>query len=185
VAGDWLINKIMRLHHEGNSGTVPNPTLEEMCELLSRAVAGLTPAAQKRAFEHCLLTLPTDGSLDEEKGSKNLMALMRKYGETLVPSPDSRELFPEEDLPDIVCEGMMTGVFTSIFKESSFAQEDLQHPLSYSSDPEFLHFPLLRVSAEKQKRKNRYLTKINILMPNIVLLDCKSFCLLFSLSEAI
>ena len=69
VSTNWLIEKVMALQALGDAGAVANPTLEEMCQLMAKALKGLTVAAQRRSFEHCLLMLPTDGSLDEEKGS--------------------------------------------------------------------------------------------------------------------
>ena len=94
---EWLVSKVMELQRKGVAGAVANPTLEELCQILAKALKGLTPLAQRRAFEHCLLTLPTDGSLDEEKGGKNVMALLKKYGESVVPtSLNAAESFPVE-----------------------------------------------------------------------------------------
>ena len=89
VSTDWLIEKVMDLHRQGNAGCVANPSLEEVCRIVAKALRGLTPAAQRRAFEHCLLTLPPDGSLDKERGSKTLIEMLQKYDECLVPTPEN------------------------------------------------------------------------------------------------
>jgi hypothetical protein len=70
VAMDWLIEKIIDLHSRGEAGAVANPSLEEMCQILAKSVSHLTPSAQRKYFEHCLLTLPTDGSEDDAKGQR-------------------------------------------------------------------------------------------------------------------
>ena len=70
-----------------------NSTLEDICQIMAKSL-------KRRAFDYCLLTLPTDGSLDEEKGSKNVMALLKKYGQSLVPNEvNSIELFPRDNQP--------------------------------------------------------------------------------------
>lgn len=92
---DWMVAKVMALQNMGSAGAVANPTLEEMCQILAKALKTLTPAAQRRSFEHCLLTLPTDGSMDGEKGSKSIMDLTKKYDECLVPNTANSNFSPE------------------------------------------------------------------------------------------
>ena len=115
VSTDWLIEKVLALHQRGDSGAVANPTLEEICGIMAKSLRGLTPAAQRCAFEHCFLTLPTDGSLDKEKGSKSAVALMEKYGESLVPtSSNAVELFPPFGEP-AGKEGLMASIWETLF----------------------------------------------------------------------
>ena len=137
---EWLVGKVMKLHQKGNSGAVPNPTLEEICQILSKSLLALTPATQRKAFEHCLLTLPVDGSLDDEKGSKNTMALLRKHGEILVPTPENAfELFPFENGDgDGECrEGRMTAICESLVQRTKevLVEEDFAlDPQEFSVD---------------------------------------------------
>ena len=114
-----VVDKVMELQRKGDAGAVANPTLEDICQIMSKSLKGLTPSAQRRAFEHCLLTLPTDGSLDQEKGSKNVMALLNKYGQSLVPNEEnSIERFPRDNQP---CEsgGKMLGTWGSLIAWST------------------------------------------------------------------
>ena len=113
-ATDWLIEKVMELYRSGNDGAVANPTLTEICQILALALRRLTPASQRRAFQHCLLTLPTDGSQDKEKGGKSLMKLMGDHNESLVPdSNNSAEHFPNLYSEDVK-EGRLTSIWESL-----------------------------------------------------------------------
>ena len=116
VSMNWLIKKVMELHKQGDCGSVANPSLTEICEIVSESLKSVTPTLQSRAFEHCLLTLPPDGHLDDERGSKNTIELLRKHNECLVPTSENAfELFPEEKRSSsAVKEGAMTAIWDSL-----------------------------------------------------------------------
>lgn len=140
VSTEWLIEKVMALQEKGDCGAVANPSLIEMCQMLAKALKQLTPAAQRRSFEHCLLTLPTDGSEDEKKGSKALMALMKEHGECLVPNVgNSDELFPVP-AKSSVKEGHLTSILNSLISYSAALPRSLFHhiPSSMALPPKAL-----------------------------------------------
>ena len=137
---NWLVDKVMQLHQSGNAGTVANPSLEDICQIMAKVLCHLTPAAQRRSFEHCLLTLPTDGSLDKERGSKAIVELLEKYGETLVPtSQNSIELFPLDRHCEPSLEGRsasnddevtMSGIWEKLISQTDPEHtEDFQYPM--------------------------------------------------------
>ena len=148
---EWMVAKVMALQDMGSAAAVANPTLEEMCQILAKALKTLTPAAQRRSFEHCLLTLPTDGSMDEEKGSKSIMDLTKKYDECLVPNTaNSIELFPKTQLsqPSLGNEGMMSSIWETIASSSA------RLPMAeFNRDPK-KHLTL-KPTKTNQKKSNR------------------------------
>ena len=88
-----MINEILERHRNGTlSSGVPNPTLEVVCQLLSKAAAAVTPNVQRRAFKNTGLTVAVDGSEDEEL-SANLKKLFRDHGQDLVVRPEDEARF--------------------------------------------------------------------------------------------
>ena len=64
---DWMIDEIVSRHKDGilDNG-VPNPSLDVVCGLVSKASKAITPAVQRRSFRDTGLTLAVDGSEDDE-----------------------------------------------------------------------------------------------------------------------
>lgn len=93
---DWMTREIVERHRRGETRNgVPNPSLETVCELVSRATASITPRVQRRAFRHTGLTLAPDGSEDLEKSglSKNLAELLRSQKQCPVPDAEFSKRF--------------------------------------------------------------------------------------------
>ena len=152
VSTDWLVNKVMELHRQGNAGSVANPTLEEICQIMAKSLKGLTVSAQRRAFEHCLLTLPTDGSLDQDRGSKNTLDLLNKYQECLVPTIDnSCELFPNTDSRSTGGEGRMSSAWDAIIN----SEKNPPPIVDFTPDPRKLPRPTVVPSKATRKRSKR------------------------------
>ena len=150
---DWMVAKVMALQNMGSAGAVANPTLEEMCQILAKALKTLTPAAQRRSFEHCLLTLPTDGSMDGEKGSKSIMDLTKKYDECLVPNTaNSIELFPgmQSNLPSLSKEGRMSSIWETLTSTSAALPEVPE----FHRDP-YHHLELMKPKKTNKRKSNR------------------------------
>ena len=60
-----MIGEILNRHRDGTlEGGIPNPSLGDICQLVSKAAASITPNVQRRAFTNTGLTLPVDGSED-------------------------------------------------------------------------------------------------------------------------
>ena len=150
---NWLIAKVMELHRKGDAGSVANPTLTEICEIVSESLQSVTPALQKRAFEHTLLSLPPDGSLDDERGSKNTMELLRKHNECLVPTAENEfDLFPKEASSSAVKEGAMTSIWDSLTNcENPPAQLDFNFPFPIRNLPK----APFKISPAVRKNKKR------------------------------
>lgn len=62
-----MINEIVSRHKDGilDNG-VPNPSLDVVCSLVSKASNAITHAVQRRSFRDTGLTLAVDGSEDDE-----------------------------------------------------------------------------------------------------------------------
>jgi hypothetical protein len=94
-------------HRRGEmTSGIPNPSLETMCMLVAKAGSFCTPAVQAKAFRQTGLTLPTDGSLDNQELSRSLRELLQKFNESLIPTAaNAKELFlpipPSKSLPEI------------------------------------------------------------------------------------
>ena len=117
------------------------------------ALKTLTPAAQRRSFEHCLLTLPTDGSMDGEKGSKSIMDLTKKYDECLVPNTaNSIELFPgmQSNLPSLSKEGRMSSIWETLTSTSAALPEVPE----FHRDP-YHHLELMKHKKTNKRKSNR------------------------------
>ena len=79
-----MIKEILERHGNGTLEMgIPNPTLEVVCQLLSKAAAHITPNVQKRSFKNTGLTVAVDGSEDDQL-SPNLKKLLRDHGLDLV-----------------------------------------------------------------------------------------------------
>ena len=142
----------MELHQKGDCGSVANPTLVEICEIMSESLRGLSRSAQSRAFEHCLLTLPTDGSQDDERGAPNTMKLLRKHNVCLVPNAEnSVELFPETATSSIT-EGTMTSIWESLINAEP---EPFQLDFAWPYPARYASKSLLSLSAAAAARKKK------------------------------
>ena len=64
---------------------IPNPSLEEMCHIISSALASITPSVIKTSYQMTMLSLPTDGSQDTVHGSRNLKLAIQAADESLLP----------------------------------------------------------------------------------------------------
>ena len=64
---------------------IPNPSLEEMCHIISSALASITPSVIKTSYQMTMLSLPTDGSQDTLHGSRNLKLAIQAADESLLP----------------------------------------------------------------------------------------------------
>ena len=99
---------------------------------MSKSLQSLTPTVQRGAFDHCLLTLPVDGSLDDEKGGKNTMALLRKHGENLVPTKDDAyELFPDDASAANEKKGILDGIMASLVARVLPVEEEFHYDHQY------------------------------------------------------
>ena len=119
-----MINQILKRHREGNlSDGIPNPSLEQICELVSRAAAFITPAVQQKAFKHTGLTLATDGSQDDQL-SPELKALLSKFNLDLVPSEEqiSTHFFSRTPIRHV--EPSMTGVLKQLCADAQKAKTE-------------------------------------------------------------
>ena len=88
-----MIGEILHRHQNGTlEGGIPNPSLEVMCQLVYKAAACITPKVQRRAFRNTGLTLPVDGSEDNEL-SPELKKLFGEYGQDLVLRPEDLARF--------------------------------------------------------------------------------------------
>ena len=64
---------------------IPNPSLVEMCHIISSALASITPSVKKTSYQMTMLSLPTDGSQDTLHGSRNLKVAIQAADESLLP----------------------------------------------------------------------------------------------------
>ena len=88
-----MIEKIVRRHQEGNlEEGIPNPSLEEMCLLVSKAALAVTPKVQRRAFRNTGVTLAVDGSEDDQL-SPFLKKLLNKHEQSLVVTENDLKRF--------------------------------------------------------------------------------------------
>ena len=88
-----MIEKIVRRHQEGNlEEGIPNPSLEEMCQLVSKAALAVTPKVQQRAFRNTGVTLAIDGSEDDQL-TPFLKKLLQKHNQSLVVTKDDLKRF--------------------------------------------------------------------------------------------
>ena len=76
-----------------NLAGIPNPSLVEMCHMISSALASISPSIIKTSYEMTMLSLPTDGSEDAEHGSKNLKNAIAAANESLVPDDQNESEF--------------------------------------------------------------------------------------------
>lgn len=144
-----MIGQILQRHRMGNlSDGIPNPTLEQMCELVSRAAAFITPAVQRKAFKQTGLTLATDGSQDDAELSPELKALLRKYNLDLVPTDEyvSTQFFSRTAIRYVDVEPSIQGVFKQLCADAAKAKFD-----------EFFYEP----TPTKVKKDTRWVESLN------------------------
>ena len=80
-----MIRQILERHAKGElSAGIPNPSLQQVCELVAKAATYVTPNVQRKAFKQTGLTLATDGSEDEKELSSNLKDLLQNFKFDLV-----------------------------------------------------------------------------------------------------
>lgn len=88
-----MIGEILNRHRDGTlEGGIPNPSLGDICQLVSKAAASITPNVQRRAFTNTGLTLPVDGSEDGAL-SPELKKLFAEHGQDLLLRPDDLARF--------------------------------------------------------------------------------------------
>ena len=97
------------LHPQGEvTSGIPNPSLETMCQLVSKAVEHCTPARQAASFRRTGVSLPIDGSRDAEDMSFPLKDLLSEFGKSAVPTvANSHKLYRENPPPP---EGTVRGI---------------------------------------------------------------------------
>ena len=120
-----MIRQILQRHRAGNlSDGIPNPSLEQICELVSRAAAFITPAVQRKAFKATGLTLATDGSEDEAELCPEVKALLLKYNMNLVPSEEqvTTEFFSRTPIRHV--EPSMKGILKQLSADAAKAKEE-------------------------------------------------------------
>ena len=136
-----MIKQILKRHRAGNlSDGIPNPSLEEMCQLVFLAAGFVTPAVQRKAFKHTGLTLATDGSEDDKELSSELKALLKKYDLDLIPSDEgvTTEFFSRTAIKYV--EPSMKGVLKQLCADAAKGKSE-----------EFFHEPTIH----KMKTDNR------------------------------
>ena len=96
---DWMTEEIVNRHRNGETHNgIPNPSLETVCELVSRAAKAITPKVQRRAFRNTGVTLASDGSEDQEL-SANLAELLRHHQQDPTPRADfSAKFFNRQEI---------------------------------------------------------------------------------------
>ena len=78
---------------------------------IPKADSFCTPSVQRKAFKQTGITIATDGSEDDLELSKNLKALLGKFNESLVPTPQNKfELFSRME-PTFKPPVSMVGIF--------------------------------------------------------------------------
>ena len=129
-----MTTEIVQRHRDGEMVTgVPNPSLTTICELVARAAKSITPAVQRRAFEHTGLTLSIDGS-EDHKLSRNLRDLLARHHEDPVPRADFRlRFFSETEIrheqPSIAKIFRVLAADGAKAKEEEFHREPVIHKM--------------------------------------------------------
>ena len=92
-----MAQEILARHRQGETRDgIPNPSLETMCHLISKAANFITPKVQSGAFTNTGRTLATDGSKDH-KLLRELSELFNCFEEDPVPREDFRPHFSNQE----------------------------------------------------------------------------------------
>ena len=142
-----MIQEILRRHREGVlDGGVPNPSLETICQLVSKAAESITPNVQRSSFRNTGLTLPIDGSADHQL-SPDFKTLLDNHGQDLSARPADIARFSNPQPTET--KSAIAQAFEILCADAQKAKQE-----------EFSRF--LVISSKKKKREERK-GKLNIL----------------------